>query len=265
MVRFCISYYDITPPIFTGRCPAGYNNHFGDVSGWGSIRGLASVKNIESCAKHCDITSGCCSFEYSQSEQSCNLNSECAPTSTEVYKDFSFCGKDQGDTQTQIRTPTRTETRTCRCNGHFNARGDGECGTKFNGGHFCYVNPGDCSDGVRSANTGLWWSYQACNGANNQQPRSREPKAIDIKFEVGRPELQFNTPSSSLQAIGFSSSLVQEIAGGTCVTSCDNWPHSQCKVEFRFGNGGRQSATCIAPYNGFVFNNQPQKFSNYPK
>lgn len=146
--------------------------------------------------------------------------------------------------QEDTRTPTPTRTLTCRCNGHINANGDGECGTKFNGGHFCYINPGDCSDAQRSARTGLWWSFQACNvapPANNQlsiqQPRSREPKAI-----------------------GQSSSLVQAIAGGTCVTSCDNWPHSQCKVEFRFGNGGRQSATCIAP-----FSRSGQKFSNYPE
>ena len=27
-----------------------------------------------------------------------------------------------------------------------------------------------------------------------------------------------------------SSSLVKEVPDGTCVTTCDNWPHAQCKV-----------------------------------
>merc|ERR1712130_1025012 len=129
-----------------------------------------------------------------------------------------------------IPAPTRTPTRTCRCNGHFNANGDGECGTKFNGGHFCYINPGDCSDGVRSAKTGLWWSYQACNRAPPPPPRTRQPRIL------------------------VQSSLVEQVPGGQCITTCNNWPHSQCKIEFRFGNGGRQAATCITP-----------QFSNYPE
>ena len=134
-------------------------------------------------------------------------------------------------THTLIPAPTRTPTRTCRCNGHFNANGDGECTTKFNGGHFCYINPGDCSDGVRSANSGLWWSYQACNGVPSPlPPRSRQPR------------IQVQSP------------LVEQVPSGECITTCDNWPHSQCKIEFRFGNGGRQAATCITP-----------QFSNYPE
>jgi len=140
-----------------------------------------------------------------------------------------------------------TQPRRCRCNGHFNARGDGECKTKFNGGHFCYINPGDCSDGVRSTNTGLWWSYQACNGrqaTTNQDPR--QPKSIGQQQK---------------------SSLFEEVAGGTCVTICDNWPFAQCKVGLQRTNGGHQAATCVNPYTGSTnrFNNQPQKFSNYPE
>merc|ERR1719264_1601026 len=67
--------------------------------------------------------------------------------------------------------------------------------------------------------------------------------------------------------LGGQPSLVEEVAEGTCTTTCNNWPHGQCKVELQWGNGGHQSATCINPYSGSSnrFNNQPQKFSNYPK
>lgn len=178
----------------------------------------------------------CHDFRRGKTQGSCfpdSFGGECSGTPRE-------CQDCNRAIRCQEETGTRTPTQRCRCNGQFNSNGDGECGTKFNGGHFCYINQGDCSDGVRSAKTGLWWSYQACNV---QQPRSREPKAI-----------------------GHSSSLVQAIAGGTCITSCNNWPHSQCKVDFEFGNGGRRSATCIAPYTGSTNRfNQPQKFSNYPE
>lgn len=71
-------------------------------------------------------------------------------------------------------------------------------------------------------------------------------------------------PSSSQET---RSSLKEEVAEGTCVTICDNWPHAQCKVGLERRNGGYQAATCINPYTGSTnrFNNQPQKFSNYPE
>ena len=74
-------------------CPAQYTNYAGDVPGWGSIRSLLSINNVASCARNCDLTSGCCSFEYSPTERRCNLNTECKPTTAAVHKDYTFCVK----------------------------------------------------------------------------------------------------------------------------------------------------------------------------
>ena len=74
-------------------CPVQYTNYAGDVPGWGSIQSLLSINNDTSCAKHCDLTSGCCSFEYSPTERRCNLNRECKPTRAEVHKNYTFCVK----------------------------------------------------------------------------------------------------------------------------------------------------------------------------
>ena len=41
---------------------------------------------------HCDATGGCCSFEWSPTENNCNLNKECFPTMA-PYLDYFFCAK----------------------------------------------------------------------------------------------------------------------------------------------------------------------------
>ena len=84
-------------------CPENYTEYPGDVPGWGSIMSLTSphefeyklppIDDINSCAQACDGTLDCCSFEFSQTEVRCNLNTECGPTSTEIYKDYTFCVK----------------------------------------------------------------------------------------------------------------------------------------------------------------------------
>ena len=43
---------------------------------------------------------------------------------------------------------------------------------------------------------------------------------------------------------GDQSSLFEVVAGGTCVTICDNWPHAQCKVQFK----NTQKMICYAKY-----------------
>merc|ERR1711962_1432143 len=87
-------------------CPENYTEYPGDVPGWGSIISLPNffaspdlptIDNIDSCALACDLTPDCCSFEFSQTEVRCNLNTECGPTSTENYNDYTFCGKRSGD------------------------------------------------------------------------------------------------------------------------------------------------------------------------
>ena len=87
---------------FIPVCPENYTEYPGDVPGWGSIISLPSffaspdlpsIDDINSCALACDLTPDCCSFEFSQTEVRCNLNTECGPTSTEIYKDYTFCVK----------------------------------------------------------------------------------------------------------------------------------------------------------------------------
>ena len=85
-------------------CPVYYSNVPGDVPGWGSIRSLPSIKDVASCASHCDLTSGCCSFEFSTTEMICNLNRECKPTRTANYKDYAFCVKGKGRLHEEEKT-----------------------------------------------------------------------------------------------------------------------------------------------------------------
>ena len=82
-------------------CPVHYYKDAGDVPGWGSIQSLPSINNVVSCARHCDVTSGCCSFEYSPTEMKCNLNRECRPTKG-AYKDYAFYVKGNSNTQSLI-------------------------------------------------------------------------------------------------------------------------------------------------------------------
>merc|ERR1712179_703552 len=84
--RFCVK---------TSKCPRPYSNHNGDVPGWGSIKSFPSISDIVGCGGKCDTTPGCCSIEYSPTEKICNLNTECKPTTTVVYKDYLFCAKEE--------------------------------------------------------------------------------------------------------------------------------------------------------------------------
>ena len=73
-------------------CPDSYFYSAGDIHGPGSVRTIPSVSSISSCGRLCDNDSACCSFEYSQWTDLCNLNKECLPTAS-VYQDFDFCVK----------------------------------------------------------------------------------------------------------------------------------------------------------------------------
>ena len=87
-------------------CPFPYSNDVGDVPGWGSIKSLPSISNIESCARHCSTTPfRCCSFEYSPTRRKCNLNTECRPTTTAVFGDYAFCVKGNSNTCTFFDAP----------------------------------------------------------------------------------------------------------------------------------------------------------------
>lgn len=74
------------------HCPAGYHRNCGDIPGWGSLKGKIPVFKKEDCAKLCDKTKDCHSFEHSNKAKLCNLNKETAPTHGR-FKDFTFCSK----------------------------------------------------------------------------------------------------------------------------------------------------------------------------
>jgi hypothetical protein len=78
---------------FLAGCPVGYELNPGDIPGWGQVGTNPSIEtSIIGCSQRCDNQSKCCSFEYSQTEQYCSLNSDCKPADP-VYKDYAFCSK----------------------------------------------------------------------------------------------------------------------------------------------------------------------------
>ena len=71
------------------KCPLGYIEKAGDISGHGMEKLLAS--SIEKCADLCSINSTCCVFEYSPSKTECQLHKNCDPDSCVPFDDFVFC------------------------------------------------------------------------------------------------------------------------------------------------------------------------------
>ena len=74
-------------------CFFGYILNAGDIPVWGQIGTNPSDEvDISRCARRCNNEPECCSFEYSETTEKCNLNTGCAPTS-EKFEDYSFCVK----------------------------------------------------------------------------------------------------------------------------------------------------------------------------
>jgi len=61
--------------------------------------------------------------------------------------------------------------------------------------------------------------------------------------------------------------VVKEEGDWMCVTTCADWPYSQCNVELRRADGSWQAATCLNPFisRPGPFTPFPQKFTNYPE
>lgn len=79
-------------------CAGGYKHMTGDVSGWGMIDGKGggeAVQDCGQCAEMCSIAEACASYECSHTVLRCNLNKVDKPSSTEDYKDYIFCAKDE--------------------------------------------------------------------------------------------------------------------------------------------------------------------------
>ncbi|KAL5249273.1 hypothetical protein ACHWQZ_G018210 [Mnemiopsis leidyi] len=74
-------------------CPAGYRAEDADVPGWGTYLGSRRlVGSREICALMCTSWSDCYSFEHSNSDRICNINTSRWP-SRGPYKDYQFCTK----------------------------------------------------------------------------------------------------------------------------------------------------------------------------
>ena len=73
-----------------GICPQPYTYEQGDVPGDGTVWTLSSITSIDSCRHNCDGIAKCCSFEYSPSRMTCNMNSECKPTADGIEGQI-FC------------------------------------------------------------------------------------------------------------------------------------------------------------------------------
>merc|ERR1719341_490282 len=83
---------------------------------------------------------------------------------------------------------------------------------------------------------------------------------------VEEPELE--QTSQSLEVTSQEVSLVKKVADGiTCVTTCDNWPYRNCKMELMRGNRDWGFATCIPPYSRQrdPFTGNKVKHNNYPE
>ena len=75
----------------------------------------------------------------------------------------------------------------CRCNGHTNDRGQGECRDTFQDKAFCYVEPGSCVDQVKSTSSG-WWSHQACTPGTTSSTPVFGPTSFPGKVGEQPPE-----------------------------------------------------------------------------
>ena len=75
-----------------GQCPYGYVLKEGDIPGSGlSFETVEAT--IADCSNRCNNKPNCCSFEYSQTEKKCNLNTGCTSTTGQGSLPWLFCTK----------------------------------------------------------------------------------------------------------------------------------------------------------------------------
>ena len=85
--------------LHTLGCPTGYQYHSGDVHDWGDVANRLRI-NRHQCAQRCSGEGRCKSFEHSNSEGMCNLNSQSSPTKG-PNGDYVFCSKQGKSTHIQ--------------------------------------------------------------------------------------------------------------------------------------------------------------------
>ena len=79
-------------------CPQGYvhTRHFpfDSIPGHGTISSHAVIKTAEDCSALCDYDDRCCSFDYSDNSNICNLYKGCETWQRSSYRDNLFCSKE---------------------------------------------------------------------------------------------------------------------------------------------------------------------------
>jgi len=76
-------------PINSQACRDGYVAAPGDVDG-ATLGRFYDIGSTDECAKICDQTTSCCSYEWSPSKRHCNMNRECEPNLPK-YEDYQLC------------------------------------------------------------------------------------------------------------------------------------------------------------------------------
>ena len=77
----------------SGQCATGYTPVSGDCLGPGNVGSLWNVPNTEECADQCSGDSRCSSYEFSTTEQKCNLNTCTNYNENQPYLDYVLCVK----------------------------------------------------------------------------------------------------------------------------------------------------------------------------
>ena len=77
--------------LFADGCPDGYYSEDGVVPGLGQLASITST--MPGCAEECTKAGCCCSFEFSHTDNMCNLNTDCQP-SAPAHQDYYFCVKE---------------------------------------------------------------------------------------------------------------------------------------------------------------------------
>jgi len=78
-------------------CGEEYDEVIGSVSGGGSIRAVAAVKDAIDCATLCDEEDACMSYEYSVMAQRCELNWNKEPNTPAIAAGYHLCQKAPDD------------------------------------------------------------------------------------------------------------------------------------------------------------------------
>ena len=72
------------------ECKKGFHLVPGDYPGWGQVGSHTNIADTDECGKLCEDNPSCRSYEYSNTDGKCNLNTVASP-SQGIYQDYAFC------------------------------------------------------------------------------------------------------------------------------------------------------------------------------